>query len=345
MTSQQFLMWEQSTRDTIDLKKIYVDVGGDLATGVLLSQIIYWHLPSKETGKTKLRVEYDGELWLAKSRNDWWDECRISAKQFDRSISELENISVVTTVVKKFNGSPVKHIKLNIDVLVERINEIFTNPTGGKMDITQKVKTNGHKDSSDSNNMSYILPLENIVSNETETPTLRSFLPKGEYGYSPKVNMDIPQRLKSITEITPQITTEIQTTTDSIPLHMEETKDKKIVVVHSPIEIISEDNIKTVRNHVLNTFNKEVSMTLSKETACELLQQHGLDKVLAHITYAKSKTIHGSVIGYIRKTLQDVIGDLQTTNKGQNYNVIPQLINFDQRKYEDEDFEVFYQNL
>ena len=36
-----FLAWEKASRDSIDFKKIYVDVAGDLIAGLLLSQIIY----------------------------------------------------------------------------------------------------------------------------------------------------------------------------------------------------------------------------------------------------------------------------------------------------------------
>lgn len=108
----EFLLWEQTTRDTIDLKKIYIDVAGDIVSGVLLSQIIFWNLPNQE-GKTKLRVNHEGKLWLAKGREDWWQECRLSSKQFDRSIKILEDKDIVITALKKFNGSPTKHIYLN----------------------------------------------------------------------------------------------------------------------------------------------------------------------------------------------------------------------------------------
>lgn len=151
MTSFEFLQWEQTTRDTIDLKKIYIDVAGDLVTGVLLSQIIYWNLPNQE-GKLKLRVKSDNELWLAKGREQWWDECRISAKQFDRSIKILEKKGIVTTKLKKFDGNPTKHIKLNLDVLIKNLQSVMNGnsnlpkgkkPTSlkGKNDIDSKVKS------------------------------------------------------------------------------------------------------------------------------------------------------------------------------------------------------------
>ena len=74
-TFEQFLLWERASRDTLEVKRTYIDMAGDLVAGVVLSQIVYWHLPSRE-GKARLQVEREGVLWLAKSRTDWWDEWR-----------------------------------------------------------------------------------------------------------------------------------------------------------------------------------------------------------------------------------------------------------------------------
>jgi hypothetical protein len=169
MNAAEFLAWEQSTRDTIDVKKIYIDISGDLVTGVLLSQIVYWNLPNKD-GETKLRVISDDRLWIAKGREDWWKECRISPKQFDRSISILEEKNIVVTKLKKFNGAPIKHIYLNLDNLV---NLITVKLTGGEMDFPQRSK---------------------------------SISPKGQNLISPNGKMDFDQTVKSLTKNTTKIT-------------------------------------------------------------------------------------------------------------------------------------------
>jgi len=49
MQTEEFLAWERASRDTIDFKTAYVDVAGDLVSGLLLSQIIYWHLPGENS--------------------------------------------------------------------------------------------------------------------------------------------------------------------------------------------------------------------------------------------------------------------------------------------------------
>jgi hypothetical protein len=139
LNNKKFILWEQASRDTIDFKKIYVDVSGDLISGLLLSQIVYWNLPDKY-GKTKLRVEHNGKLWLAKERKAWWDECRITPKQYDRAIKILADKNLVEVVLKKFNGLPIPHIFLNIDELTYKIEYIFEygNTTEGKTGIDQR---------------------------------------------------------------------------------------------------------------------------------------------------------------------------------------------------------------
>jgi hypothetical protein len=126
-TIEIFYKWEETSRDTVDFKKIYVDIADDLIAGLLLSQIIYWHLPSN-SGKSKLRVQKEGKTWLAKSRTDWWDEVRITPKQFDRASRLLKEKNIIETKLFKFNGIPTVHIYLN----EERFLELWEEKMGQK---------------------------------------------------------------------------------------------------------------------------------------------------------------------------------------------------------------------
>jgi hypothetical protein len=110
-TFEQFLLWERASRDTLEVKRLYIDMAGDLVAGVVLSQIVYWHLPSRE-GKTRLRVQKDGELWLAKGRTEWWHECRISPKQADRALELLRERGLVEVRLFKFGTAPTKHVRI-----------------------------------------------------------------------------------------------------------------------------------------------------------------------------------------------------------------------------------------
>jgi len=138
MNQQEFCLWEAASSDTIDVKRIYIDLAGDLVAGILLSQIVYWHLPGKN-GRPRLRVWKGGHQWLAKQRTDWWDEVRISVKQFDRAIKILEDLGLVETGIFRFSGSPTKHVRILWDTFLEGLNrqaEIGYSPKG-KIDIAQ----------------------------------------------------------------------------------------------------------------------------------------------------------------------------------------------------------------
>jgi hypothetical protein len=180
MDIREFLFWEGSSRDTIDFKKVYVDISNDLIAGLLLSQIVYWHLPSKETGKTKLRVEKEGFLWIAKGREDWYEEIRITAKQYDRAIKMLEKLEIVEVKTFKFNSNPTKHVRLLWDKFLKAL----------EYQQTKYFHQNSNENSFD--------PLSGMVIPQRG----KRELPKGEEPIYPKVNNDIDLWGKSLTENT-----------------------------------------------------------------------------------------------------------------------------------------------
>jgi len=120
----KFLQWEATTRESIDFKTVYVDMAGDLIAGLLLSQIIYWHLPSKK-GASKLRVNRNGQLWLAKRHDDWYDEIRISAAQARRGLDILKEKGIIETARFRFDGSPTTHIRICQDAFFKVWNAIL----------------------------------------------------------------------------------------------------------------------------------------------------------------------------------------------------------------------------
>lgn len=125
ITFDDFLLLEAQTVDTIDVKRVYIDLaGGDLVAGVMLSQIIYWHLP-KPSGATKLVVTKDKKRWLVKAHIDWWNECRISCRQAPRALALLQDGDrpLVETAIFKFNGAPTTHIRLIAENFLARLGE------------------------------------------------------------------------------------------------------------------------------------------------------------------------------------------------------------------------------
>lgn len=146
----EFLLWEATTRDTIDFKTAYVDMAGDLVSGLLLSQLVYWHLPSAN-GKSKLRVYHDGKYWVAKGRAEWHKEIRLTPKQVDRARRLLEAKDLIETALYKFNAAPTVHYRIKrrpflaawYAVIAQRGISIFPDeetpdPPEGELDIPER---------------------------------------------------------------------------------------------------------------------------------------------------------------------------------------------------------------
>ncbi len=146
MDIQRFFLWEKASRDTIDFKKIYADITGDLLAGLMLSEIVYWHLPNKQ-GDSKLLVNHEGYYWIAVRRYEWWNRIRLSPKQADRALSILVEKQYIIKDVFKFDGDPTLHVRLNFDHFIGQLEHTLNNPISnpflpeGKSDIPQRVKT------------------------------------------------------------------------------------------------------------------------------------------------------------------------------------------------------------
>lgn len=211
----EFIAWERSTQDTIDLKKIYIDMtgdpnakneedrAGDVLAGLLLSQIVYWYLPDKD-GKTRLTVSHPSPrdrgkpdapqyLWLAKRRDEWWEEIRLTERQVDRAVKILVDRGLIETARFKFNGAPTLHIRLLWDNFLAAWKRQVKNlyPAAPQVEAVQTPSTtpispNGEMDFTNSLNPFH--------------QTVKSISPNGE--------MDFTKSDKSITEITTENTTE-----------------------------------------------------------------------------------------------------------------------------------------
>jgi len=138
---EKFLKWEAATRDTVDFKTIYVDMAGDLVAGLMLSQIMFWHLPDKK-GQTKLRVVRNDKAWIAKAHNQWYEEVRITEGQAKRAVGILKAKGIIETAVYRFNGTPMMHIRIVGDGFFKAWNDELdrresTRPT----ELVDKVET------------------------------------------------------------------------------------------------------------------------------------------------------------------------------------------------------------
>lgn len=151
----------------------YIDIAGDLIAGTLLSQIIYWFSLDKNK-KSKIRIFKDGNYWLAKGREDWYEEIRISPKQYDTAVKKLKEKGLVETKLYKFNAVPTTHIR-----------PVFT-------EISSKI-----------NEWKKKIELEIASGSDTDIPmSENSVLPNGENGNYQSVNMEVDKTANSLTENT-----------------------------------------------------------------------------------------------------------------------------------------------
>jgi hypothetical protein len=128
-----------TSKKVVTLRLELVDIAEDLNAGLLLSQILYWNLPDQNGNSTKLRVRKDGHFWLAKSRTDWWEECRLTEYQYDRAIKKLKDKDLVELHIYKFDGAPTTHIRLKNEVLNRHLQELgISNDETSNSDIPEE---------------------------------------------------------------------------------------------------------------------------------------------------------------------------------------------------------------
>ncbi len=157
----------------------YIDIAGGLIEGTLLGQIMYWFTPD-ENGCIRTKIKKDGEYWIVRKRSDWWNEIRITEKQYDRAIKSLLDKNLVIVTRYKFNSIPTTHLRPNYEEIGKQLDEYLYKiaqkqnaqksaqiSSEGKTEVTQKVNPN---------------------------------LPKGQIGSYPKGNLEVTERVSSIKE-------------------------------------------------------------------------------------------------------------------------------------------------
>jgi hypothetical protein len=176
-TFEHFLLWERASRDTLEVKRLYIDMAGDLVAGVVLSQIVYWHLPNRD-GQARLQVQREGKRWLAKGRADWWDECRVSPKQADRALDILEARGLIEVRLFQFGKAPTKHVRILPDGFLRawRAELARSADPAGPGDLTppdfpQRAKSISTKGRNPSSRKVQILLPQRGKSLDTETTT------------------------------------------------------------------------------------------------------------------------------------------------------------------------------
>lgn len=170
----------------------YVDMTGDLVAGALLSQILYW-FGADRNGRPRARIQRDGHLWIAKARGDWWEEIRITPKQYDRAAKILKDKGFVELRTMKFAGNPTTHIRIISESLNKAIDDWKRSQALEHMRRErEKLMAVGYS------------PFGNNEFDQRETPNYTD----GKQGVYPNGDFDLPLTGRSYTETTTKTTQE-----------------------------------------------------------------------------------------------------------------------------------------
>lgn len=125
MIWQAFSDWRQAS-PAVAYRTVYADMAADPAgnadpvAGLMLAQLVYWYLLPAGNGGTRARIERDGHRWIARRREDWYDELRIKERQADAKLRRLERQGLIARRVYKFAGTPTMHIRIIREAFLER---------------------------------------------------------------------------------------------------------------------------------------------------------------------------------------------------------------------------------
>ena len=119
-----FLTRHQQKLEDLAVKRVYIDMAGELPAGTMLSRIVFWHSPDKQ-GRSRLPAERCGQQWLVRSREDWWQEARLVPREVDRCLARLRELGLIETRVwkstREAGGRPVPllHVRIVPEVFME----------------------------------------------------------------------------------------------------------------------------------------------------------------------------------------------------------------------------------
>ena len=98
------------TERHITVPRVYLEMLGDFNTAAFLNQLVFW---SDKTRRS------DGYFY--KTYTEWNEELLLSEYQVRRSAKTLKEKGFIDTKLKRANGSPTLHYKVNMDKLSDSI--------------------------------------------------------------------------------------------------------------------------------------------------------------------------------------------------------------------------------
>ena len=141
----------------ITIPKIYIDFTGDLTTAAILNQLVFY----SDKGKRS-----DGFFY--KSYKEWEEETGLTKRQVSYSIGKIKDLGLVETKLKKANGSPTIHYKLDYDKLLDSIvtkchYRLEQNVTIDSDKVSQSLTENTTENTTENNISTSKIPYKDII--------------------------------------------------------------------------------------------------------------------------------------------------------------------------------------
>lgn len=113
------------TKNTLSNNILFIDFTGSHEKAQLLSQMWYW------SSRTKIKGG-----WFCKTHAEWFDEIRVKSHSIRRFTQEFCKLGFLESKLKKFDGVPKPHYRLDTD---ELIRQLVTFCEGNKLSTSQIV--------------------------------------------------------------------------------------------------------------------------------------------------------------------------------------------------------------
>ena len=99
--------------DLTTVEALLADLTGSRAAALMLGRLLIWWPKAANP---------DG--WVYKSHRDWWAECRVAQNELPKANGALARLGVVIEL-RKAEGAPTKHYRLDVGVFVERVCKLL----------------------------------------------------------------------------------------------------------------------------------------------------------------------------------------------------------------------------
>lgn len=124
------------------IPRLYVKLAGGHVEALVLKQLVFWSNKTKRT---------DGYFY--KKSEELEQETELSRRQIDRIVTKLVKEELIQTELKRANGAPTRHFKINQELIVSRLHQMVqSNAPNGAIRMHQMVQslTDSNTDSNNS---------------------------------------------------------------------------------------------------------------------------------------------------------------------------------------------------